>query len=99
MPRSRNLYTNKSDRDKPFKLSRSKVDLFLECRRCFYIDRKKGTGRPPSFPFNLNNAVDQLLKDEFDIREFHDAILENGALPLSLLEIKIQQYINSKLQN
>ncbi len=82
MPRSRNLYTNKSDRDKPFKLSRSKVDLFLECRRCFYIDRKKGTGRPPSFPFNLNNAVDQLLKDEFDIYRYkkkrHPYMIENN---------------------
>ena len=52
MARKRNLYTDKSERDKPFKLSRSKVDLFLDCPRCFYIDRKMGVGRPPSFPFN-----------------------------------------------
>lgn len=51
----------------PFKLSRSKIDLFLDCPRCFYIDRKLGIGRPPSFPFNLNSAVDTLLKKEFDI--------------------------------
>ena len=57
MPRKRNLYTNKSERDKPFKLSRSKVDLFLDCPRCFYIDRKKGIGRPPSFPFNLKGMA------------------------------------------
>ncbi len=47
-------------------LSRSKIDLFMECRRCFYIDNKLGTARPPGFPFNLNNAVDTLLKKEFD---------------------------------
>ena len=62
--RSRNLY-NPSD-SKPFKLSRSKIDLFLECPRCFYLDRRLGVGRPPGFPFNLNSAVDTLLKQEFD---------------------------------
>lgn len=51
----------------PFKLSRSKIDLFLECPRCFYLDRRLGVGRPPGFPFNLNSAVDTLLKKEFDI--------------------------------
>jgi hypothetical protein len=62
--RSRNLYDPHSA--KPFKVSRSKIELFLECPRCFYIDRRLGTGRPPGFPFNLNTAVDRLLKSEFD---------------------------------
>jgi len=52
---------------KPFRVSRSKIDLFLQCPRCFYIDRVLGIGRPPGFPFNLNSAVDTLLKKEFDI--------------------------------
>jgi len=51
----------------PFRLSRSKMDLFLECPRCFYFDRRLGVGRPPGFPFALNSAVDHLLKLEFDI--------------------------------
>ncbi len=50
-----------------FRLSRSKIDLFTECPRCFYVDNKLGTARPPGFPFNLNSAVDHLLKKEFDI--------------------------------
>ena len=50
----------------PFALSRSKVDLFTHCPRCFYLDRRLGIGRPPGFPFNLNSAVDTLLKKEFD---------------------------------
>ncbi len=50
----------------PFKLSRSKIDLFLNCPRCFYYDRKLGVSRPPGFPFALNSAVDALLKQEFD---------------------------------
>ena len=50
----------------PFPLSRSKVELFLDCPRCFYLDRRLGIGRPAGFPFNLNAAVDELLKREFD---------------------------------
>jgi hypothetical protein len=61
--RSRNLY----EPGKAFKISRSKIDLFLSCPRCFYLDRRLGVGRPPGFPFNLNSAVDFLLKKEFDI--------------------------------
>ena len=45
-----------------WRLSRSKIALFLECARCFYIDNKLGVARPPGFPFNLNSAVDFLLK-------------------------------------
>ncbi len=63
VPRSRNLYQP----GKPFKISRSKIDLFLECPKCFWLDRVKGIARPPGFPFNLNSAVDHLLKKEFDI--------------------------------
>ena len=63
--RTKNLFDPKSK--DAFKLSRSKIDLFLNCPRCFYLDRKLGVGRPPGFPFNLNSAVDKLLKTEFDI--------------------------------
>jgi hypothetical protein len=62
--RKRNIFN--PDDEKPFKLSRTKIDLFLECPRCFYIDRRLGVGRVPGFPFNLNSAVDALLKKEFD---------------------------------
>tara|TARA_B100000745_G_scaffold272541_1_gene200476 strand:+ start:3945 stop:4733 length:789 start_codon:yes stop_codon:yes gene_type:complete len=51
---------------KRWRLSRSKIDLFANCPRCFYIDNKLGTARPPGFPFNLNSAVDVLFKKEFD---------------------------------
>ena len=50
-----------------FRLSRSKIDSFLNCPRCFYLDRRLGVGQPPGYPFSLNSAVDKLLKKEFDI--------------------------------
>jgi len=51
----------------PFRISRSKIDLFLECPRCFYLDRRLGLGRPSMPGWALNSAVDQLLKNEFDL--------------------------------
>lgn len=47
-------------------LSRSKIDLFVECPRCLYLDVARGIRRPSGPPFTLNNAVDSLLKAEFD---------------------------------
>jgi RecB family exonuclease len=64
-PRTRNIFDPKSQDS--FRLSRSRLELFVECPRCFYLDRRKGIDRPPGFPFTLNSAVDALLKKEFDI--------------------------------
>lgn len=58
---------------KNWKLSRSKIDLFLECPRCFYIDNKLGVKRVPGYPFALNSAVDHLLKQEFDIHRVNNS--------------------------
>ncbi|MCF7917130.1 MAG: PD-(D/E)XK nuclease family protein [Candidatus Omnitrophica bacterium] len=63
--RTRNIYIPGSR--EPFRLSRSRIELFIQCPRCFYIDRRLGVDRPPGFPFALNSAVDTLLKKEFDI--------------------------------
>ncbi|MEK7212127.1 MAG: PD-(D/E)XK nuclease family protein [Patescibacteria group bacterium] len=49
------------------KLSRSKIDLFLKCPRCFWLDVKHGVKRPPPAPYTINSAIDYLLKQEFDI--------------------------------
>ncbi len=67
--------------DKP-SFSRSKVELFSQCPRCFYLDKKLGVIQPPSFPFTLNNAVDALLKKEFDYyrqqQEVHPILKQQG---------------------
>lgn len=63
--RSRNLYVPNSIG--LFRVSRSKIDLYLNCPKCFYLDRRLGVGQPPGYPFNLNSAVDTLLKKEFDV--------------------------------
>jgi len=44
----------------------------------------------------LRREAKQELGADFDIREFHDRILENGSMPLSMLEKLIRQYIAEK---
>lgn len=63
--RKRNIYDPEST--EPFKLSRSKIEGYMNCPKCFYMDRRLGVAQPPGFPFALNSAVDALLKKEFDI--------------------------------
>jgi len=70
--RQANLFNPKAQ--KPFKLSRTKIELFFNCPRCFYLDRRLGIAAPPGFPFALNSAVDALLKKEFDIHRVRNQI-------------------------
>ena len=89
--RIRNIFS--PDGAKSFKLSRSKIQNFLDCPRCFYLDRKCGTGQPGSLPFTLNTAVDSLLKAEFDGYRIqgvpHPLMLEHGidAIPFNHPEL------------
>ncbi len=93
IPWKKKLYI-KGDTE-PFKLSRSKIDLFVECPKCFYLDRRLGVSRPQGFPFNLNSAVDLLLKKEFDKHRLdksaHKYMLDNDikAIPFSHTEMDV----------
>lgn len=49
-----------------FKVSRSKIELFTQCPRCFWLDARLKIKRPSSPPFNINKAIDELYKKEFD---------------------------------
>ena len=64
MPRKRNLFDPLSH--DPFAISRTKLQDFLDCPRCFFLDRKCGVSKPSLPAFSLNVAVDKLLKSEFD---------------------------------
>lgn len=50
----------------PFKVSRSKIELFMQCPRCFWLDTRLKIKRPSGPPFNINKAIDELFKKEFD---------------------------------
>jgi len=96
--RTSNLFDPNSK--EPFKVSRSKIDLFLQCPKCFYLDRRLGISRPPGFPFSLNNAVDKLLKKEFDIHRLqglaHPYMKEYGIDAAPFQDSKIDEWRNAK---
>ncbi len=72
---------------KPIKISRSGLKLFLECQRCFWLDLHHKIKRPPPYPYTLASAVDYLVKQEFD------KYREKGDLP----PIFVAQKIKAKL--
>ena len=44
----------------------------------------------------LRAKAEQALGDKFDIRAFHDAVLENGSVPMSVLEQQINDFIKAQ---
>ena len=44
----------------------------------------------------LHNAARQALGADFDIREFHDVILSTGAVPLSVLDRTVHEWLAIK---
>ncbi len=45
---------------------------------------------------DLREFAKEKLGDSFDIKEFHDVVLTNGALPLAILEIQVNEWVLSK---
>jgi len=45
---------------------------------------------------DLREKAKEQLEDKFDIKEFHDVVLTNGALPLTVLESKVDDWVKSK---
>lgn len=99
----------KTDSEDSYKISRSGIELYVKCPRCFYLDKKLGIKRPSSPPYTLNSAVDHLLKLEFDTHrikgEKHPLMKEYGidAIPYSHKDIDIWranftgvQYLHTK---
>jgi len=41
----------------------------------------------------LREKAERELGDKFDLREFHDSVLANGALPMEMLEARMDQFI------
>ena len=54
------------NRDLPYEISRSKIESFLKCEACFWLDRVKGVKFPSLPGFLLNTNTDTLLKKDFD---------------------------------
>lgn len=92
--RKRKLYDPKDK--EPFRFSRSKVEQFMNCPRCLYLDRVRGVAPPSGPPFSLNNAVDALLKNEFDQyrlkQEIHPLMKDAGIDAIPFQHEKIEEW-------
>ena len=71
------------------------------CRVTHYIGYSQDSSRRDPWPLGQSYFWGQVLIDPssiltFDQREFHDAMLKNGALPLEILEEQVNEYIRQK---
>ena len=76
-----------------YKLSRSKLELFSQCPRCFWLDARLKIKRPSTPPFQINKAIDELFKNEFDSyrlkKKPHPLMVKNKieAIPFSYKDL------------
>ena len=47
----------------------------------------------------IRQQAEQALGDNFDVRSFHDRILEAGSIPLPMLEQRINQWIDKQRES
>lgn len=90
---------NLTSLDEMQNISRSKIDLFIQCPRCFWLDVARGVKRPSGPPFTLNVAVDELLKKEFDLLrvsgEAHPLMREYGIDAVVYRNDKMDEWRNN----
>lgn len=81
-------------------LSWSKVNLFIQCPRCFYREQILGKKRPGIDPdvFSLNKAVDTLWKKEFD--EYREKQLPHPIMAAHNIDaVPLKYYLLSDWRN
>ena len=80
MARHRGVY--KPEHPEPYEVSRSRIEAFINCPACFWLDRVKGVKFPGMPPFLLNSATDTLLKKDFnkfrELQKPHPFMERNG---------------------
>ena len=64
MPRHRGKFD--INRTEPYELSRSRIENYINCPACFYMQQVEGIEFPSIPGFNINEATDILLKKDFD---------------------------------
>lgn len=50
-----------------------------------------------NFFLNLKEKAKNVLKENFNVKEFHRILLNDGSLPLKILEKKVENWINKKI--
>ena len=63
MPRHRGLYDPL--KSEPYELSRYRIENFIKCPACFYLQQVVGVKFPSIPGYNINEATGVLLKRDF----------------------------------
>jgi len=78
----RHRSTFNPDNPAPYELSRSRIENFVRCPACFYLQQVKAVPFPSIPGYNINEATDVLLKRDFDkyrgSPETHPFLKQNG---------------------
>jgi uncharacterized protein (DUF885 family) len=90
---------------------RKAIDFFIECTARPESDIVNEVDRYISWPGQalaykigqlkisaIRAKAEKIMGPKFDIRAFHDELLKDGALPLDLLEVKMDAWIESRRQ-
>ena len=78
---ARHRGTFKPEKAEPYELSRGKIENFLNCEACFWLERARGVKFPGMPGFLLNTNTDTLLKRDFDAyrgKEPHPIMVSAG---------------------
>ncbi len=79
----------------PFSINRSKIDLFFDCNRCFYLDQKHGIKRPHGAPLVINNFVVSHFKNTLNkYRSIEKVIPETKVINKKLIPINNESLDN-----
>ena len=80
------------------KISRSRLQLFLDCPRCFWLVMRRRVKRPSIADYVLNITVDLLLKKEFDSfrrrRKPHPVMEENKITAVPFIHEDLDKWRN-----
>ncbi len=68
----------------------------MQCPRCFWLDVRHKITRPSSPPFNINKAIDELFKKEFDVHRAagtaHPIMLKNKVKAVPFQHEKMDEW-------
>jgi len=75
----------------------SKEDIIVEVERYIVLPGQALAYKIGQLKiFELRSRAERMLGEKFDIRAFHDELLVDGALPLDLIEEKMQTWVNAQ---
>ncbi len=75
-------------------VGRSEVDIAVEVDRYIVWPAQALAYKVGQLKFReVRTAAERALGDRFDVRKFHDCVLEEGAIPLGLIESRVKSWV------